>query len=1009
MTRQVTDNLYIELDYFTPEEYYTYEAVAASALSTEFNIVCDAEIVDTGGVTVEASGSWLSTATVSAIATVGKQTSVSLISQSEVSTLITRILNASAEFTSAFAPSLTVEALKNSFAVLDCPTTLTAAPEVNRSITQTLDTIASLNAMAEKFSGITLSIDSNTSLSATVSKLHIASADLNSTATVSADANIYKNFPADLTSTSSFDVVYTRLISSASELNTEFTLTNDIGVIKSFESNTQSEFTQTSDYTRILSFSSEFTSAFAPTLSTSVQLAGVALLETSTTLDITVSKTTGIQADITSEISIDSSIDYFRNALAELISEFAITTNNSAIEQYDSTISSEFACTVIADKFVGYSATAASEFASSTQAQRTRNVDAALSSTAIIAATVIRQQQGNSELVSAFALTADIQKFSGLLLSIESEFNQTTQSTINASANIAFTSAFAPTITANVSVDRGSDMQSTATLTAVIGKRVDLGLFSSGLDTSTGEYLLAGPGGGSPDLIPGYVIQFWAKRDTVTQGDYEMNIITPPELPRTGVYQILQFRNKQTVLFGGSVRLNHAVGLFYPNDSDEPYPYWNNAVPQDTLWHHYLIRMTEQIVGTGTATIYTLWRDGVQQAYTPTYFTGNRGRIDNGGVRIGTRGEVRDFNGSNFDGALAQVWMGVVNQFDLTDFYNGYAQDLTGFGEPGVYNLLNQPWLGVTITGDIPTAASEPLYNAPITARFTLTATVTTAVFVVINASSTSRLDCVAVKTTDSNAAVIAQATLTAAATQTIGVISNQSSQSTLSAQVFRIQESVSTQTAQTTLTATIGSIKPQSAALNTTAELTCDYTVILAIQGSADLVSEFSLTAAVNERQGFTVTPNSEFVLVCDATLIPPIRATADLVSEFSLTGDLDRIQAFAIVLTSEFAQTTDAVKFRQMSAALSANTTQTALAGYKVNVLATLQVQAFELTQGDVLNLDPALTYVIPQETREFIILAESRLYEISQETREFVILPELRLFEIGQESDELIILRG
>lgn len=791
------------------------------------------------------------------------------------------------------------------------------------------------------------------------------------------------------------------------------------------------EFTVTAVIGSIKQFVLGLESLFDPSIDIDAQLAGVALLENQFTQEATAVKTTdavstlevsasqittatitaGFASELSSNSTLSSTATRIQTVQAQLFSEFAITTNNSAIEQYDSTTSSEFTCTVIADKFVGYGVTALSEFASSTQAQRTRNVDAALSSTAIIAATVIRQQQGASELSSAFALTADIEKFSGLSLSIESEFSQTTQIIITGSAIIAFTGAFAPSITANVSAARGSDMQSTATLTAVVGKRVDLGLFSSGLDTTDGEYNLSGtPPIVGPAMDNGYVIQFWAKRDTVTQGDYEMNIITPPFLPRTGVYQILQFRNKQTVLFGGDVRLDHAVALFYPNDDDEPYPYWNNAVPQDTLWHHYLIRLTERVVGEGTATIYTLWRDGIQQAYTPTYFTVNRGIIASPGVRIGTRGEVRGFDGANFDGAMAQVWMGLVNDFDLTDFYNAGAQDLTGYGEPQVYNLLSEPWLGVNASeNSVLTPATEPLYNAPITARATLTVIVTTAVFVVINASSTSSLGCVAVKTTDSTVTVIAQATFTAVATQTIGVISNQSVDSTLSAQVFRIQQGVSTQTAQTTVTATIGSIKPQSATLDTTAELTCDYTVILAIQGSAELSSEFTLTAAVNERQGFTVTPNSEFVLECEATVKPPIRITADLVSSATLSTDLTRVQAFAIALNSNFAQTTDAVKFRQMSVALNATTTQTALVGYKVDILALLQVQAFELTQADVINLDPALTYVIPQETRQLLILAESRLYEIAQETGEFAILPESRVYIIDAGSNELTILKG
>jgi hypothetical protein len=45
MTRQVTDNLYIELDYYYPEEYYTYEAEAESVMSAESTVSCDIGVI----------------------------------------------------------------------------------------------------------------------------------------------------------------------------------------------------------------------------------------------------------------------------------------------------------------------------------------------------------------------------------------------------------------------------------------------------------------------------------------------------------------------------------------------------------------------------------------------------------------------------------------------------------------------------------------------------------------------------------------------------------------------------------------------------------------------------------------------------------------------------------------------------------------------------------------------------------------------------------------------------
>ena len=68
MSRQSTDNLYIELGYYNPEEYYTYEASAESALASEFNLAATishiegVDIVATSFATVDVSGDRVRTA-----------------------------------------------------------------------------------------------------------------------------------------------------------------------------------------------------------------------------------------------------------------------------------------------------------------------------------------------------------------------------------------------------------------------------------------------------------------------------------------------------------------------------------------------------------------------------------------------------------------------------------------------------------------------------------------------------------------------------------------------------------------------------------------------------------------------------------------------------------------------------------------------------------------------------------------------------------------------------------
>jgi hypothetical protein len=166
MTRQVTDNLYIELDYFTPEEYYTYEAVAASALSTQASQACDATVI-LGGEVVQANGAFSSAFTQSVTAT--------------------RVIEFASDVGALFSPSFTVNAIRNSFAVLDNVFTIDTTAVANRSITQTLENIANLDAQAAKTVDIISSVTATSSLTSSVSKLISASSNLVSESTLSAD------------------------------------------------------------------------------------------------------------------------------------------------------------------------------------------------------------------------------------------------------------------------------------------------------------------------------------------------------------------------------------------------------------------------------------------------------------------------------------------------------------------------------------------------------------------------------------------------------------------------------------------------------------------------------------------------------------------------------------------------------------------------------------------------------------------------------------------------------
>lgn len=160
MSRQATDNLYIELDYFTPEEYYTYEAVAASAVTSTTSLSCN------GG----------------------------------------KLLITEAAVSANFTPTLIVEVTKNSFAILDTISTVSVIPSVNRSIDIALDTIGSLNAMNDRIVGISSALSSTASISTISGFSKSATSSLSTVSSLSADALNLQFAAASLSSTANFSI-----------------------------------------------------------------------------------------------------------------------------------------------------------------------------------------------------------------------------------------------------------------------------------------------------------------------------------------------------------------------------------------------------------------------------------------------------------------------------------------------------------------------------------------------------------------------------------------------------------------------------------------------------------------------------------------------------------------------------------------------------------------------------------------------------------------------------------
>lgn len=218
MTRQVTDQLYIDLGYLTPEDYYTYQADAVSEQVCEASVTCDASVI-VGGEIIMAYGDLPSFATISCTishiegadlfafteAALSVQAEVIRLTNVDLSTTFNVAVDGSraivafaqadafvdvyaessrtrdeeaamdAAFSttinigvikqgesfenSLFSPSISISILKNSFAVLDSVSSLSANSIVTKGLISNLDISASFICSPEKIKDISSNLE----------------------------------------------------------------------------------------------------------------------------------------------------------------------------------------------------------------------------------------------------------------------------------------------------------------------------------------------------------------------------------------------------------------------------------------------------------------------------------------------------------------------------------------------------------------------------------------------------------------------------------------------------------------------------------------------------------------------------------------------------------------------------------------------------------------------------------------------------------------------------------
>ena len=193
---------------------------------------------------------------------------------------------------------------------------------------------------------------------------------------------------------------------------------------------------------------------------------------------------------------------------------------------------------------------------------------------------------------------------------------------------------------------------------------------------------------------------------------------------------------------------------------------------------------------------------------------------------------------------------------------------------------------------------------------------------------------------------------------------------------------------AASTLSTVVGYLRSQNIVIDSTADLDIEVTKIDPIRIDADLAAEFTQTANVEAISDNLINAAAVSTLSADATLIPPIRIDADLFTAATLSASTNYIVDSTAELESLSEVNVDYIRQRDNDITAAATTELDAEPVKFTGIVADLNVLAFKLTAGDVINIDPSLQLKITREQRVLFIEPETRALTILDENRVFYV---------------------
>lgn len=360
----------------------------------------------------------------------------------------------------------------------------------------------------------------------------------------------------------------------------------------------------------------------------------------------------------------------------------------------------------------------------------------------------------------------------------------------------------------------------------------------------------------------------------------------------------------------------------------------------------------------------------------------------------------------------------------------------------GVVTVEGVATLNSAATLSVPQSEIIIIFGAVISSQATLTANVGRIQPASATLNSSVTLETVAGPIREFDSTLDAQFTQTTDGKRVRTVDSTMNSTATMAVTGQRIRFANSTQTAQADLTAdptgvfelaaqldsqasvnadnvrvrfaTVSIDGAFSATMTVNAILRPDVYLSTAVTASIDAVKTTVTGATLDSEAGFTVqtlkvvgfdsTQSAQFSITIDNQVIKAVGADLDAAFTQSTTTDDSKTTGFEAQLDSEFTQSvtvnrtrpgdatldvgtamvTGGDRFVGVDSTMNSSTTLSVSGGRIVDGEVTLNGFFATLTAGDVINIDPFRTLLVPQETRVVQVLSENRTVIVEQETR-------------------------